>query len=100
MENVIIKTLENQDKERREKMIRSQWSLNNVRRLTEVLENSGAVVSDFMWNMFVYNIEGLIIVDGKITYISSVKRPSKRILKMFNIYNDVLIDNFSYITHK
>ena len=98
MDNIIIDVLEKQEKERKAQAMQSEWSLTNVRRLTEVLEKAGATVSSHLWDLFCFNINGLRInQDGKVCYLSFYK-PSKRILNIFARYNNVIVENFDYIT--
>ena len=100
MDNPIIKILENQEQQRREIAKQSEWSLTNVRKLTEVLENAGATVSNHLWDLFVFKINGLRINEnGQVCYLSFYK-PSKRILNIFSRYNDIIVENFNYITQR
>ena len=100
MDNPVIKILEKQEQQRREIAKQSEWSLTNVTRLTEVLENAGATVSNHLWDLFVFNINGLRINEnGKVCYLSFYK-PSKKILNVLSKYNDVIVENFNYITKR
>lgn len=77
---------------------RKEWGLLQVSRLTDVIEADGGNVSDYMWNMFLFNINGLRInSDGKVCYLSFYK-PSKRILSMLSKHNNAIVERFNYIT--
>jgi len=101
MDNPIIKIIENQEKARKEKAkLQEEWGILQRQRLVDVLERSGATITNNMWDMLLFKINGLRISEnGKVCYLSFYK-PSKRILTLFSRYNRIIVDNFKYITQQ
>ncbi len=68
------------------------------RKLVEVLEGAGANITNHVWDLLLFNINGLRInSDGKVCYISFYKE-SKKIVELLRRYNSVIVQNFDYIT--
>ena len=96
-ENIVITIIENEEKQRNAiAEQRKEWGMSQRSRLVKVLEKDGATITDHMWDLLLFNINGLRIVDGKITYVSFFKE-SKRILSLFSTHRKAIIDNFDYI---
>ena len=96
--NPIIAILEKQEEERKQRVSLQEWGVGNRNRLVSILESEGAVISNNMWDLLLFNINGLRINEaGKVCYLSFYK-PSKRILTLLARYNNVIIKNFDEIT--
>lgn len=97
-ENIVIKILEKEETQRNTiAEQRKEWGLLQRGRLVEVLEKDGAKITNNMWDMLLFNINALRIVDGKICYISFYNE-SKRISSLLLRHNKAIMDNFKYIT--
>lgn len=98
-ENIIIKALKQEEQKR--KIIaeqRQEWGMTQRNKLVKVLEEAGATITDHMWDLLLFNINGLRInSDGKVCYLSFYKE-SKKIMELLRRYNSVIIENFKYIT--
>lgn len=96
--NIVIDILQKQEEQRREQAKQSEWGLSNVRTLTRILEENGANITSHMWDLLLFNINGLRINEsGKVCYISFYK-PSKRILELLARYNNIIVKHFNEIT--
>jgi hypothetical protein len=99
MSNLISKILENQ-KQEQEKIAkqRTEWGIFQRNKLVKTLESNGVNITNHMYDMLLFNINGLRInEEGKICYLSFYK-PSKRILELLARYNKIIVENFNYIT--
>ena len=97
-DNIIIDILEKQEEERREQAKLQEWGVGNRNRLVSILESNGATITDCMWDLLLFNINGLRISEsGRVCYLSFYK-PSKRILELLARYNNVIVENFNRIT--
>ena len=98
-DNIIITALEQE--EQRQKAIakqRQEWGMTQRKKLVKVLEEAGATITDHVWDLLLFNINGLRInSEGKICYLSFYKE-SKKIMELLRRYNDVIVENFKYIT--
>ncbi len=98
-DNIFIIALEKEEQKRKaEAEQRQEWGMSQRNRLVEVLEKAGATITNHMWDLLLFNINGLRInAEGKICYLSFYKE-SKRIMDLLRRYNSVIIENFNYIT--
>lgn len=97
-ENIIITILENEEKRRNAiAKQREEWGMLQRSRLVEILERDGATITAHVWDLLLFNINGLRIVDGKIAYISFYKE-SKKVSLILSRHNKAIFDNFKYIT--
>lgn len=98
-DNIVITMLEKEEQKRKaEAEQRQEWGMSQRNRLVEVLEKAGATITNYMWDLLLFNINGLRInAEGKICYLSFFKE-SKRIMELLRRYNSVIIQNFNYIT--
>jgi hypothetical protein len=98
-DNIIITILEKEEQKR--KVIteqRKEWGITQRNKLVKVLEEAGATITDHMWDLLLFNINGLRInSEGKVCYISFYKE-SKKIMELLRRYNGVVVENFKYIT--
>jgi hypothetical protein len=99
MENIIIKILENKEKAKKEQAKQSEeWGISQRNKLVKVLEKEGATISNNIYDMLLFNINGLRVNDdGKVCYLSFSK-PSKKIIGLLARYNETIKDNFNFIT--
>ena len=98
-DNIIIDILKNQEEQRKEQAKQSEWGLSNVRRMTNILELNGANITSHIWDLLLFNINGLRINEaGRVCYLSFYK-PSKRILDLLARYNKVIVEHFDEITN-
>ena len=97
--NIIITSLEKEERER--KAIaeqRKEWGILQRNKLVTVLEQAGANVTNHMYDMLLFNVNGLRInSEGKICYLSFYKE-SKKIMELLRRYNNVIVENFNHIT--
>lgn len=94
---VVIKIIEKQEAERRERALKCEWCLTKQRRLVEVIEQDGGDVSNYMWDLLLTNVNGLRINDGgKVCYLSFYP-PSKRILSLLVRHNEAIRANLKKI---
>lgn len=98
-DNIIITMIEKEEQKRKaEAEQRQEWGMSQRNRLVKVLENAGATITNHMWDLLLFNINGLRInSDGKICYLSFYKE-SKKIMELLRRYNSVIVQNFDYIT--
>jgi len=98
-DNIIIAILEKE--EQNQKVIaeqRQEWGVTQRNKLVKVLEEAGATITDHMWDLLLFNINGLRInSEGKVCYLSFYKK-SKKIMELLRRYNSVIIENFKDIT--
>lgn len=96
--NIVIDILQKQEEQRKLQAKQSEWGLSNVRTMTNILESNGANITSHMWDLLLFNINGLRINEaGRVCYISFYK-PSKRILNLLARYNKVIVEHFDEIT--
>jgi len=95
MDNIIIKILENQENARKQNV--KSWGTYNRNKLVNVLEKSGEIISNNLFDMLLFNINTLEIKNGKICY-TSYYPPSKKIISLLSKHNDIIIENFEHIT--
>ena len=71
-DNIIITMLEKEEQKR--KVIaeqRQEWGITQRNKLVKVLEQAGATITDHVWDLLLFNINGLRInSDGKVCYLS------------------------------
>lgn len=98
-ENIIITIIEKE--EQKQKAIaeqRQEWGMTQRNKLVKVLEEAGATITDHVWDLLLFNINGLRInSEGKICYLSFYKE-SKKVMELLRRYNDIIVENFKYIT--
>ena len=98
-DNIIITIIEKE--EQKQKIIaeqRQEWGMTQRKKLVKVLEETGATITDHMWDLLLFNINGLRInSEGKVCYLSFYKG-SKKIMELLRRYNNVIVENFKYIT--
>lgn len=98
-ENIIIAILKKEEQKR--KIIaeqRQEWGITQRNKLVKVLEEAGATITDHMWDLLLFNINGLRInSEGKVCYLSFYKE-SKKIMELLRRYNNAVVQNFEYIT--
>lgn len=98
-ENIIITLLKQEEQKR--KIIaeqRQEWGMTQRNKLVKVLEEAGATITDHMWDLLLFNVNGLRInSEGKVCYLSFYKE-SKKIMELLRRYNNVIVENFKYIT--
>ena len=97
--NIVITILEKEEQKRKtEANQRQEWGILQRKKLVEILENEGAIITDHMWDLLLFNINGLRInSDGKVCYLSFYKE-SKKIMELLRRYNSIIVQNFKYIT--
>ena len=96
--NIIVKILENQEKTRKENVKLSEWGMLQRSRLVSVLESAGATITNHVWDLLLFNVNGLRINQaGKVCYLSFYPE-SKKISLLLNRYSSVIKENFDYIT--
>lgn len=98
-DNIIITALKQEEQKR--KIIaeqRQEWGITQRNKLVKVLEEAGATITDHMWDLLLFNINGLRInSEGKVCYLSFYKE-SKKIMELLRRYNNAVVQNFEYIT--
>lgn len=73
------------------------FGLSQLRRLNEVIEDVGGYITTNVWDLLLFNVNDLYIKDGKIGYTTFNKVPSKKIIKLLNQYNCIIIQKLDYI---
>ena len=97
-DNLVAKIIENQEQQRKEQSKKSEWGLSNVRVLNDILEQNDINITNSVWDLLVFNVNGLRINEyGKVCYLSFYK-PSKKLLTLFARYNNLIVENFDKIT--
>jgi hypothetical protein len=95
MNNLIVKILENKEKERKNNVV--EWGVLNRNRLVKILEKSGASITNNVYDSLLFNINGLRIgQSGKICYLSFYPK-NKKIMTLFLRYEKEIKENFNYI---
>lgn len=96
--NVIIEILKREEQKRKLEAENQEWGTMQRNRLVEVLEKAGATMTDHLWDLLLFKINGLRInSDGKVCYLSYYKE-SKKIMELLRRYNNIIVQNFDYIT--
>ena len=96
MENIVAKILENKEKERAKNVV--EWSMLNRNRLVKTLEEAGATITNSVYDLLLFNINGLRIgQSGHVCYLSFYPE-SKKIMTLFLRYEKAIKENFKYIT--
>ena len=96
MDNVIVKILEQKEQQLKEEAKQRSFGLSQLRKLNNIIEQNGGEISNYLWELLLFNINELRLIDGKVCYTSFYK-PSKRVLSLFARYNKVIVENFDYI---
>lgn len=98
-DNIIITILEKEEQKRKvEAEQRKEWGMTQRNKLVKVLEEAGATITDHMWDLLLFNINGLRInSEGKVCYLSFYKE-SKKVMELLRRYNSIIVENFKYIT--
>lgn len=98
-ENIIITILEKEEQKRKAQAEqRQEWGMTQRNKLVKVLEEAGATITDHMWDLLLFNINGLRInSEGKVCYLSFYKE-SKKLIELLRRYNNIIVENFKYIT--
>lgn len=78
-DNIIITILEKEEQRRKEEAEqRKEWGISQRNRLVEVLEKEGAIITNHVWDLLLFNINSLRInSEGKIFYLSFYKESKK-----------------------
>lgn len=98
MNNVFVSAIINEENRCNNLRKNSEWGVRERNRLVEVLQNAGANISEWMWDALLFNINALRINKyGQVCYMSYFP-PSKKILSLLSRYNQVIVENFKYIT--
>lgn len=96
MENLVLKILEKKEEKRRSISVQP-WGMSQRTKLVDLLEDNGAYISESVWDLLLFNINELVLTEnGNITYKSYYKA-SKKLIKLFTDYRDLIKENFDYI---
>lgn len=99
MDNTIVKIFENEYNKRQEEYKNpKEWGLKNVSKLTKILEENGATITNNVWDLLIFNVNGLRINENKKVCYLSFYKPSKKLITLFSRYNDLIIEHFDEIT--
>lgn len=98
-DNIIVTLLEKEEQKcKAEAEYRQEWGMTQRKKLVDILEQAGATITDHMWDLLLFNINGLRInSEGKVCYLSFYKE-SKKVMGLLRRYNSVIVENFKYIT--
>ena len=95
--NILIDIIEKQEQERKNQPM-VEWGIRQRNNLVKILEQNGINITDNLYDMLLFNINGLRINnDGKVCYLSYYPE-SKKIMKLLMQNNQLIKDNFKYIT--
>lgn len=96
MENLVLKILEKEEEKRNNTPVQP-WGMSQRTKLVNLLENNGAYISESVWDLLLFNVNELILTEnGNIDYKSYYKA-SKKLIKLFTDYKDIIKENFDYI---
>lgn len=89
------------DEKQREKLKeeaaqRAEWGMDQRKRLVDLIEKTGEIITDHVWDLLLFNVNGLRINNDKVYYISFYKE-SKKLTSLFARYNKLIIEHFSEI---
>lgn len=97
-QNIIISILEKQEEARREEAARSEWGIKQRNNLVKIIEDNGGTVTNAMYDMLLFNVNGLRVNgSGRVYYLSYQKTPSKKILTLLGRYNKLIKNNLEEI---
>ncbi|MDD4624539.1 MAG: hypothetical protein PHX40_04130 [Bacilli bacterium] len=97
--NIIIDIINKQEQERKSQPI-VEWGIFQRNKLVSVLEQNGVIISDSLYDMLLFNVNGLRINnDGKLCYLSFYPE-SKKIMKLLRQNNELIKSNFNFITRQ
>lgn len=95
--NIIIDIINKQEQERKSQPI-VEWGISQRNKLVSVLGQNGVIISDSLYDMLLFNVNGLRINnDGKLCYLSFYPE-SKKIMKLLRQNNELIKSNFNFIT--
>lgn len=95
-DNIIIDILKKQEQERKNQPV-VEWGISQRNRLVKILEQNGVTITDHMWDLLLFNINGLRInAEGKVCYLSYYPE-SKKIMKLLRQNNELIKNNFNFI---
>lgn len=96
--NIFITALQNREKQINEMTNQNEWGIRQRDKLVKVLEEAGAKITDHVYDLLLFNINGLRINEkGQVCYLSFYKE-SKKVTELLKRYSQVIKDNFNYIT--
>ena len=94
--NIIIDIIEKQEQERKN-IPQVEWGIRQRNNLVKILEQNGINITDNLYDMLLFNINGLRINNnGQICYLSYYPE-SKKIMKLLRQNNQLIKDNFKFI---
>lgn len=91
MENVVLKVMENRENQLK-KQQNGNWGTGTRNNLVKLLEENGVYISDFMWDLLLFNIHNLTIDNDKLSY-SCLGKPSKRVTNLLIKHKELIINN-------
>ena len=95
--NDIIKILENQIIERDRQAELKIFGLSQLSRLNKLVEKENYYITSSLWDLLLFNVNDLYINENGTICYKSLSKPSKRIIKFFLQFNDIIVDNINYI---
>lgn len=95
--NIFAKYDEMQKEKRKvEAAQRTEWGIMQRKKLVNLIEQTGEIISNHVYDLLLFNVNGLRIVDGKVCYLSFYK-PSKKLLSLFARHNKLIIEHIDEI---
>ena len=95
-DNIIVDIFKKQEQERKNQPI-TEWGVLQRSKLVKILETNGVTITDHMWDLLLFNINGLRInAEGKVCYLSYYPE-SKKIMKLLRQNNELIKNNFNFI---
>lgn len=96
-DNILIDIINKQEQERKN-IPQVEWGIKQRNNLVKILEQNDVSITDNLYDMLLFNINGLRINNnGQICYLSYYLE-SKKIMKLLRQNNQLIKDNFKYIT--
>lgn len=82
--------------EERIKAQQGNWGTGNRDRLVNILEENGIHITDNVWDLLLFNIQDLVLNDGKLG-IAWRGNESKKVIKVIKENYGLIVDNYKVI---
>lgn len=75
---------------------RAEWGMGQRKKLVDLIEKTGEIITNHVWDLLLFNVNGLRINNNKVCYLSFYKE-SKRLTSLFARHNKLIVEHFDEI---
>lgn len=93
--NVIVEALKAEEK--RIKSMNGNWSMGKRNKLYTLLEDNGVSITNSVFDLLLFNIQDLILEDGKLYIRWRLGQQSKKVIKLIRENHQLIVDNYIWI---